>query len=145
VSRATAEQTKAGQQLAKEGDEVRRIARQTARALAEQSEGVSALTSTFHKQTAALASIATTTAEQATTTQQIAQAVISMRGQTREALAGVSEQTKATAASAKEVGVVASRIAGIRQATLSQTGTVSDIASLLHELGAAGRPSLESA
>jgi methyl-accepting chemotaxis protein len=132
--------------LAKEGEDVRRIARQTARALSEQTEAVAMLAAAATKQTASISEMASGALEQATGSQQILKAVNDMRAKSRQVLLGLVERGKATAAAARDVSGVTVRITEIRAAVASQSETLRALSGGLREMkdGAPNsRPSVE--
>ena len=84
--------------LVQAGNQVRRIAKQAARAVEEQTDTLSAIASTSTKAATSVATVAKATTEQAASLEQIARATESMRAQMREIVAAASQQGKRAAA-----------------------------------------------
>src|SRR5205085_1336739 len=85
-------QGKATASLVKGADDVRRLARQTARALAEQTDALSSCAVTANRQTTTLQTMTRVTADQAALTAQTVQSVAAIRGRAKEIAAGAGHR-----------------------------------------------------
>jgi methyl-accepting chemotaxis protein len=128
-----AEQGKASAALAREGDEVRRIARQTARAVAEQADAIASLSTGLARHAAAMATILQATREQSGATDRIVQAIGEMRGRARGLGGALGEHLKGADAVAKEAAQLLGHLARIREVQVEQAEAVAAAAAALGE------------
>jgi methyl-accepting chemotaxis protein len=115
----------------KDADGVRKIAKQTSRAVAEQAEVIASVTNSAARQTTSMQAVARSTAEQVTATEQIAQAMRSLRGQTKDIASALVAQAKEAGMTAADVALLSRELAAIRgtngeQAKLVAAMTVGD-------------------
>ena len=103
---------------------MRRIARQTARAVSEQSDVLSTLAVAAGKQNAGVAAMARVSADQAVASEQISKAVVDMRVNAREIVTAVAQQAKTSLGVATDVGAVAARIGKVRLANVEQAEAI---------------------
>jgi methyl-accepting chemotaxis protein len=131
VTRATSEQTQALVSLTGESEEVRRIAKQTARAVGEQADALASLATTSARQTSTVQTIARATAEQTTSTEQVAAAMREVRVRTREIATTFSDQVKATSGTASDIALIAQEIGIVRRANVEQANLVATLSTAL--------------
>jgi methyl-accepting chemotaxis protein len=120
--------------LTKSGDEVRRVAKQTSRAVAEQGDALTSLAATAAKQSGAIGMMARLTTEQATAAREITTAAEAMRGSSREIVAAAAQQAKTSTMMAGDVSSVAAGVAKIRSANLEQADAVESLTTILNAL-----------
>ena len=135
MTKATSEQSNAAASLVRSADEVRRIARQTARALEEQTDAIGTANAGVLKQTSMAASVARATAEQAATTSEIARATSDMRQRIREAVAATTSQSKRAATVAADANEVAAKIAQIAKANIQQVTLLTALSTAVGDAG----------
>jgi methyl-accepting chemotaxis protein len=142
VAGAVNEQTQALAGLAMEGDNVRRIAKQSARALGEQTQVLSSLNSTTQRHTSAMERAVKAITEQAVGSNQLGAAVTDIRERARELVASVSEQEKTDRG--QHLEELALEIQRLRATHLAQAERLADLAAelLRPENGAASEPAL---
>ena len=119
--------------LARSPDDVRRIARQTSRAVGEQETALSALASGAVRQSATVAASARAAQEQAAAGDEIARVVTEMRGQAKEIASALAQHAKTMTANAADVASVASQVGKIRLANVQHADALALITSALGE------------
>jgi methyl-accepting chemotaxis protein len=132
------EQNKALTELSKEGDEVRRIARQSARSLAEQSQVVTMLSSSTQRHTSGLERVVQSVAEQATGSQQLGQVVTDIRARSRELSSAISK--RGDGQDERELVALASELQALRQAYLAHADSLAELHAQLSAPQAAQHP-----
>ena len=125
LTTATSEQAQSVQALVKDADEVRRIAKQTARAVGEQSDALAGLAQAATRQMQGVQALASSTAEHAGATEQVAVAMRDIRTRTRDVAGALANQAKAAAATTDDVAFVVREIAALRVANGEQAELVS--------------------
>jgi methyl-accepting chemotaxis protein len=131
VTRATAEQSKAAASIAQGAEDVRRIARQTARALEEQNQTVILLADTATKQTSSIGTLRKGNNEQSIASEQIAEAVNDMRTRIREAVSASTLQAKGVAIFGREMESLSAQIGSLRRANAAQADALSELSGTL--------------
>ncbi len=137
IGATSAEQSKVANVLTSEADGVRRFARQTSRAVAEQSTALSALAAGAARQTAALGTVTAVTSEQALALARMTDVAAEQKVRAREVATALVAHAKSTAVVADDVRAVSSELALIRQLTGEQAQAVT---SLVEELSRAEAP-----
>ena len=135
----TSEQSKAVTGLSASSEDVRRLAKQTARAVSEQSDALAALAGAASKQGSGVATIARVAAEQASASERDQQGRGRHPGEyPRHRHLGGPSQTKAAVAASGEVGSVAAGIGKIRSANERQAEALETVTAALTSLRARG-------
>jgi methyl-accepting chemotaxis protein len=137
ITNATNEHSLAVTSLVTDADEVRRIAKQTARAVGEQAEALAGLAAGASKQTMAFQGFVLTTAEQATTTAQVTQSMRVIRGRAREITTALADQAASAAIGVTDIATVAREVASLRASTAEQVDLLTGVAMT----GTPGEPS----
>src|SRR6185369_3801035 len=130
---AMSEHETATSELAQQGEAVRRAARQSARAVAEQAGALAALSAIAARQSQTMAAIVTATTEHSKGTEQLSQGVTEVRGRMRDIAAAMAQHARDAMAAASDVGHVAKQVAALRQANAVQARALGEVTSVLAE------------
>ncbi len=106
---------------------MRRVAKQTARALEEQNDAINALATNANDQGTSIAAMRKANGEQATASEQIASAVADMRGRIRETVSASGLQAKGVATFGREMESLLTQIARVRVVNSSQAEAVANV------------------
>ena len=110
---------------------MRRIAKQTARALEEQADAVTAASANVAKQTTSISGMAQASADQAKATEDLARAVAAMKLQAREIVASAIQQAKRARTIAVDVVEIAAQSGEITKANVDHVTAVTALSATL--------------
>jgi hypothetical protein len=126
ISNVSVEQSKIANSLTGEADGVRRFARQSSRAVAEQATALTALAASAARQTSALGNVASAASEQSAALTRLGELTGHLKARTKEISGALDLQIKSAGAAAEDVRIMSAEIAQIRaltgeQAALTET------------------------
>jgi methyl-accepting chemotaxis protein len=131
MTRAMAEQSEATSSLARSADQVRRIAKQSARAVEEQADAATSIASIDAKASAGIAVMTKATAEQGATLEQATRAMEAMVAQVREVASAASQKGRRAGSVAQSAEEIAAELALLLQMSDAQLAAMSAATEML--------------